>query len=551
MLLPVLRRLMDEEGITGLSIAVVSADEVLWAEGFGYADRARGRPATPETVYQAGSLAKPVTAIAVTLLAERGLLDLDRPLSIYLPQFSIRSRTPRAAGDITLRDLLSHHSGMPTDRMKGMWTDAPFTEVLDELREEFLAYPPGLVYSYSNLGYSLIGQVIQTVTDRPFATYMEAAVIRPLGLEQTGFALDAALTRHVASGYRGGEGARPSPVRDTPALGLYTSVLDLSRLARALMGPPSAGAPSGIDQRLARRLFEPQNREVALDFEVQTGLGWFIEEGTVPGAGRVVRHSGATLRFAGELILVPERRLAAAVLANSAGAGASVSYLAERALSEALSPGAGKAAAAVPAHSRRGRALEPGLPSVSGRYATSLGLLSIDTAERLLCACIIGRPLALELLPDGWFRIEAGGAATLPHELARLQTLEFAVRPTSGRDVVVAREGEHEFLLGERMAFSAVPDNWVRLAGQYEVLNPDEGFPFEDVSLQHEHGFLCLSYRVPALTDRPVRLPLQPVSDGEAIVGGLGRGRGETVHVVGLDGQPTLRFSGYLLRRVR
>lgn len=550
-LLPTLRRLMEEEGITGLSIAVASADDVLWAEGFGYADRASGRPATPQTVYQAGSLAKPLTAIGVMLLAKRGRVELDGPVSRYLPAFSIRSRTPRAAGDITLRDLLSHHSGLPTDRMKGMWTDRSFTEVVDDLRDEYLAYPPRLVFSYSNLGYSLLGQVIQAVTDQPFAAYMDEALIRPLALEQTGFQLNPALARHVATGYRGPAGSAPPPMRDTPALGLYTSVLDLTRLARALMGAPSRSEPHGVDLTLARRLFEPQNRDIALDLEVRTGLGWFIEEDTVPGAGRVVRHGGTTLRFAGELILLPEHRLAAAVLANSAGTSAAVGYLAQRALSAALSPGNTTATSLIPSYSGRSRSPEPGLAWVSGRYATSLGLLSIDTAQRLLCACIIGRPLPLEAFPDGWFRIDGSSAATLPHELARLQTLQFAVRPISGRDVVVAREGEREFVLGERMGLNSVPDSWARLAGQYEVVNPDPGFPFEDISLRHEHGFLCLSYSVPALTDRPVRLPLQPVSDEEATVGGLGRGRGETVHSISLDGQPALRFSGYLLRRIR
>jgi len=550
-LLPEIQRLMREEEITGLSIALASSDELLWAEGFGHADRASGRPATLDTVYQAGSLAKPLTAIGVMLLADRGQIDLDRPVSQYLPGFSVRSRTPGAVEEITVRNLLSHHSGLPTDRMKGMWTATPFTEVLTELPDDYIAYPPNLVFSYSNLGYTVLGHLVEAVSHRPFATYMDEAVIQPLGLEQTGFALSPGLAARVATGYRAGKGSSPSPVRDTPALGLYTSVLDLTRLAQALMRTPSNGDRPGIDQRLAERLFEPQNSDVELDFEVRTGLGWFIEDDRIPGAGRVIRHGGTTLLFAGELILLPEQRLTAAVLANSAGSGPAVGYLAQRAVSAALSLTTGAGASAPPSHPARSPAPEAVAPWISGRYATRLGLLAIDTGQQQLCACLIGRPLALDSLPGGWFRVKAGDAAALPQELATLQTLELAVREISGRDVVVARDGEHEFLLGERMGADLAPDAWVRLAGRYEVVDPDLGFPLEDPTLRYEHGFLCMSYRVPALTDRPVRLPLQPLSETEAVVGGLGRGRGDTVQIVKADGEPMLRFSGYLMRRVR
>jgi hypothetical protein len=85
--------------------------------------------------------------------------------------------------------------------------------------------------------------------------------------------------------------------------------------------------------------------------------------------------------------------------------------------------------------------------------------------------------------------------------------------------------------------------------GDYQVVNPDPGFPLEDLRLRHEHGVLCMSYRLPVLTDQTVRLPLRPLSDDEAVIAGLGRTRGETVRMEERDGERLLRFSGFLARR--
>ncbi len=138
---------------------LVRGGEVLCEEGFGLADVAKNQAATADTRYRAGSLAKPMTAIAVMQLAEKGMVDIDQPLVGYLPVFSIRSRFDTTAQPITVRSVLSHHAGLPTDLNKGMWTEQPFTAVASKLREEYACFPPNLVFSYSNVGYTLLGHL--------------------------------------------------------------------------------------------------------------------------------------------------------------------------------------------------------------------------------------------------------------------------------------------------------------------------------------------------------------------------------------------------------
>ena len=109
---------MSKHDVTGLSIALVDDQQVIWARGFGFADKERNLPAAAETVYRVGSISKRFTATAAMQLAERGKLDIDRPLATYLPGFSIKSRFPEA-GSITPRTLMTHHAGLPSDRLKG------------------------------------------------------------------------------------------------------------------------------------------------------------------------------------------------------------------------------------------------------------------------------------------------------------------------------------------------------------------------------------------------------------------------------------------------
>src|SRR5450631_3411426 len=101
-------REMSKHDVTGLSIALVDDQQVVWATGFGFADKAGKVPATAETIYRAGSISKLFTATAVMQLAEQGLLDIDKPLQSYLPEFSIKSRFSDA-DPITLRSIMTHH----------------------------------------------------------------------------------------------------------------------------------------------------------------------------------------------------------------------------------------------------------------------------------------------------------------------------------------------------------------------------------------------------------------------------------------------------------
>jgi CubicO group peptidase (beta-lactamase class C family) len=202
---------MKRHDVVGLIIALVDDQRVVWAQGFGYADQGKGLAAGPETLFRVGSISKLFTATAAMQLAEQGRLDIDQPLVQYLPEFSVQNRL---APDrpVTSRLLMTHHSGLPGDFLKGMFTadPRPFTQVIHEVSDLFAPYPPNLMFSYSNIGLSLLGHVIQKVSGRPFADHLETSLLRPLGMNHSQFHYRPSDSLLMSKGYRQGrETAEP------------------------------------------------------------------------------------------------------------------------------------------------------------------------------------------------------------------------------------------------------------------------------------------------------------------------------------------------------
>ena len=162
---------MQQDQVAGLAIALVDGSEVVWAKGFGYADLAEGVRISPETIFEIGSISKLITTCIVMREREKGLIDLDRPVDGSLPGYEINQAFPES-GPITLRNMMTHHSGIPGDILIGAMTteyDPCYLDwTLDYLRNDFTAYPVNFVFSYSNTAGFLEGAAVAAAVGRPF-----------------------------------------------------------------------------------------------------------------------------------------------------------------------------------------------------------------------------------------------------------------------------------------------------------------------------------------------------------------------------------------------
>lgn len=547
---------MDRNSVAGLSIALVDDQRIIWAQGFGYADIEKKTPATADTLYRIASISKLFTDTAAMQLAEQGKIDIDQPLRNYLPGFEIKTRYPNA-GEITPRQLMTHHSGLPRDRLKGFMNPHPasYATVVADIRDEYLAYPPGRVFSYSNLGIELLGNAIQAQSGIPFADYMRESVLAPLDMSNSSFATDLSPSPLMAKGYLGRAQAIEPPMRDVPAGGLNSSVNDLSHFMSMVFAGGTYGNHRILKAETLAEMLRPQNAAVPLDFDFRIGLGWMLNPAGMPmleNAGPVAGHNGGLLLFRSQLYILPGHKLGVVVLSNSSTSGEVVEHVAKAALSLALEAKSGiRQPERVKVQPDDKPLSAETVQDCVGDYTTVAGYMRIYEGNNGLHADAAGHSLDLVRGSDGLFRLDYSILGVFHVDLGQLGEIGFSRRTVDGRDLLVLREGGEDFLFGQRIKPLSNLDKWRRHLGDYEITNLEGDHKFvEQIRLVEERGLLFVEL---TMADKPkvtARVPLSPVSDSEALMLGPLSDGGETIHLVKVNGEERVMFSGYLLKKI-
>lgn len=551
-----IRHEMAKNNVVGLSIAVVDDQRVLWAEGFGYADQEEKVPADAGTLYRVGSLSKLFTTTAALQLAERHELDIDRPLSDVLPEFSMTARFVDSP-PITPRHLMSHHSGLPRDIAKGMFTrkPAPLSELPLLIKDADLAYPPDHVFFYSNVGISLLGYAIQRAVGKPFEEYMRQSVLEPLQMHDSSFSGQPPSSAKMSRAYKMGNPVDELPLRDVPAGGLNASVADLSRFLSMIFAAGRAGDRPVLQPRSVAEMLRPQNKAVPLDLNFYNGLGWMLSTlggRPIENAGTIAHHAGATMQFRAQMYAAPDHKMGVVVLANSGSAGRVVDRVAAKALALALEAKSGvkQAAPIVPVAAEVSWPAEQ-LQSYVGDYSTIAGHLRIVLEGGQLRAETLGRTFQIVPHRDGQLRLTYRLLGWLPVGLDVLGEIGFSRRNIDGHDVLVARLREQEMLLGERILPATHLEQWRPRLGRYAIRNAGDDYTFvERIALIEADGFLFVELALSDQSGPPARIALRPISDSEAFLLGALADGGGILRCRPPAEDNTCSFSGYTLQRL-
>ncbi len=237
-----IQREMEKCDAVGLSIALVSEGEIVWAEGFGWEDKENRIPATEDSVFMLGSGTKTLTTAALLKLYEQGQVLLDNPAAFYLPEFTLAQRYLLQDQGITVRRLLNHHSGLPGDlyaagflfdeNWDNYGCDLYMDFLMDYLRTDYPGHPPGEMATYCNTGFVLAGEIALRqggLADESFSTFMERILFKPLGMNQTSL---KKIHTNLAKGYQGGEVSESKQTNCTFGAtgGAFTTVNDIAKL---------------------------------------------------------------------------------------------------------------------------------------------------------------------------------------------------------------------------------------------------------------------------------------------------------------------------------
>jgi CubicO group peptidase (beta-lactamase class C family) len=308
---------MEGLRIPGVALGI-RKDELTLMRGLGVANVDEAESLTPEHIFPIASISKTVTATAVMRLVEQGKLDVQAPVRRYLPDFRVADDA--ASRDVTLWHLLTHTPGWEGQLNTTERGDATLAEFTGSLKDLPQLARPGEVWSYNNAGFGVLGRVIEVAAGASIHAALRTLVFEPLGLTRAVSRAGDALTYRFAAGHRT-RGDVVEVVRDASffpnvtAGGTAMSLEALMRYASFHMGDAAAGAGSVLSVASVERMRTPQLTKHGTDDEM--GLGWQLRR--LNGV-QTVSHGG-TLTHMLHVQLVPERRLAFAILTNhSSGA---------------------------------------------------------------------------------------------------------------------------------------------------------------------------------------------------------------------------------------
>ncbi len=289
------RAIREALEIPGLAVAVGVEGRLVWSQAFGYADRVRHVPATRTTRFRIGSVSKPLTAAAVALLHEKGLLDLDAPVQRYVPSF------PGKEFPVTTRLLAGHLAGIRHYRGEEFRIRRRYANVLEGLeifRDDPLLHPPGTRFAYSSYGWNLVSAAVEGASGEEFLSHMERQVFGPLGMAHTeADRAEVEIPERSRFYERGEEGV----IAEAPAVdlshkwaggGFLSTPEDLVRFG-------SAHLEEGFLREETLELLFASQRTTSGE-ETGYGIGWRVERDSK--RGRFAVHTGSSV--GGSAVLV-------------------------------------------------------------------------------------------------------------------------------------------------------------------------------------------------------------------------------------------------------
>lgn len=286
---------MQKKKIPGMSIAIVKNGEIVKVKGYGLANIELNVPATPDTVYQSGSIAKTFTATLIMMLVERGKLGLDDKINLYFKE------APKTWQNITIRHLLTHTSGIYgyTNNPLNINFRLDYTdeELFKLIASKPLDFQPGDKFNYSNSGYVLLGMIIKNVTGKHWGDLAEEYIFKPLDMKTARIMSEADIIPNRAAGYRLVNGELKNQEYVSPSLNrvadgsLYLTVFDLAKWDKALYTEKLLKQSTLKQMWTLARL---NNGKTADGY----GIGWELEK---LNNHPVVFHCGAWQGFRGEI----------------------------------------------------------------------------------------------------------------------------------------------------------------------------------------------------------------------------------------------------------
>lgn len=557
-----IKKNMQEQDLQGLTVALVADGKIIWTEGFGKANKQD--LVTTETFFRAGSITKTLNALAVMRLAEEGKLNLDENIHNLLPELHLSllnaDYSENDSVEISLRSLLSHQSGVPSDWIYGLWTHQPqpFYSAIPYLNSTYLTHAPDTRFVYSNIAHNIVAKAIERASNTDYHIYMHR-MLKDMGIT------DARISANpddpaTAQGYVKTKAHNELGLRDTPAAGLSIHTQDFAVLLQQLVSLGNEERPlkeSILSSARYLEMLADVSSHRPLNLEKRIALGLFYYDGIFQRRVPILGHSGAAVNHRSLMKFAPHHGFGIAVMSNTRNAGNALHTIVDQALPLLYEAQYGQKAPLLHPYWPHPNTIQPNPERVDyvkaedliGDYTTIAGLARIYKKDEILKVTIAGKTLNLYQRKTGGYyypRYKLFGMFNI--NLGYIGNLGLAVRYINNEKHLISIDtrGQRQ-MLGEAISPSPISNAWKERIGKYRVATPLDVIDLPSGGLKVVDNYL-VAY---AKTDRGenMQVVLHTIDDKRAIVLGHGRGLGELVFVEEVNGKEQLRYSGIFFKK--
>jgi CubicO group peptidase (beta-lactamase class C family) len=305
--------------LPGYAIGIIKSNKIIYAEGFGVKEMGKQSPIDSKSLFHMASVSKPFTATAIMQLVDKGKIQLDSPLTDYIPYFKMKDDRYKK---ITIKQMLTHTSGFP-DVQNYHWDKPEFDDkaleryIKDSISTYELLFEPGTEFYYSNMAYDVLADVISKVSEMPFEAYMDKYIFKPCGMNNSTFLLKSVQSGNATSPHIFGDKCtfHVSPVYPynrchAASSTLHSNVEDMMKWAGMILNNGHVGGKQIISKESLKMMLSVQYK---FDDESSMGYGWFND---TRNGKKIINHGGSDIGYQTYIGIIPQDSVAIVVMSN-------------------------------------------------------------------------------------------------------------------------------------------------------------------------------------------------------------------------------------------
>lgn len=530
--------------LQGIAVGLVEKNLPIFEKLEGKADSKN--QLNENTKFYIGSVSKLFTAILILKLAEEKKIQLDKPITDYLQNLKL---IPRYSTDKlpTVKQMLFHHSGIPSDQFHGFLLPENSEEIQKKEflnlaeSEIYMADSPEKVMSYSNLSYSLLGALIEKLSGMSLEEYTKKTILTPLGMNNTSFYTQK---ENVSSGFKGSKNKEPMRLRDLAAGSITSTLNDMLKLVSLFINEDKVLSKDSF------ALMQKKQNSTPYDFDYRIGLPfWFSSHPQDPILH--LGHGGDVPPFHAYLGFLPKEKMGIVVMTNTESSSLKLEELGSQILGDFYEAKTLHKPYAINKKSKLVTKTKQELQKWEGKYLTSNGWMHVKAEENRLSTDqpIYFYPTETE---DFAFKLRLF-FGLVPLNLSLFDDLKVRfTKGKKGESIMGWKAIEKLYILyGSTEEVLPVSEIWKKRVGKYEILNKEANPTLNNFSIEYSSSdnLLYLNSEMQMVGSVPFRSSLFISTDNLGYLGTLGRNQGFAVVAKIQNGEEILEFSGYKLKK--